>query len=434
MAQTDTTVEAARAGDRAAFAELIRRYQDMAFGYALSILGDYHAAEDATQEAFVSAYFGLASLRDPVAFPGWLRGIVRNHCLRLIRGRRATLVSLDDTLDLSAPVAGPEEQAERSEVRDRVLGAVMDLPDDQREIVALYYIGDHSQREIAGFLELPVTTVNNRLYAARQRLKGGLMTVVKDDLQSHALPRGFAEKVGKIIAKALDLFCPLPAGGTFGLYGPHGAGKLVVLAEILHRMKAGQEITLLNFVQTGAPELMRPPDDDDLPNAAGAIETFYLPVEDSAEPSSQAVAAVTEALQGALYMSRAMALAGLYPCIDPLVSWSRLLTPEVVGMEHVEVAEQAREVLRRYQAQQEHPDEAQTAEARTLVATAERLRAYLTQPFHTAEPYTKIPGEHVPVTQTARDCGEILSGRYNGVPVEAFRFAGSLEQILSRGS
>src|SRR5947207_14587090 len=78
-------IERVRGGDAAAFAELTRRYQNLAFGCALSLLGDFHLAEDVTQEAFVTAYFNLDQLRDGDAFPGWLRRIVRSRALRLLR-------------------------------------------------------------------------------------------------------------------------------------------------------------------------------------------------------------------------------------------------------------------------------------------------------------------------------------------------------------
>jgi F0F1-type ATP synthase beta subunit len=234
--------------------------------------------------------------------------------------------------------------------------------------------------------------------------------------------------------KALDVLSPLPAGGTLALYGPAGAGKLVILAEILHRLTTGTDITLLNFVQTGPPEKMRPAGDEELPNASGRIETFYLPAQDSAEPGSVTVATVRDAVQGAVYMSRAMALAGLYPSIDPLVSWSHVLTEEAVGRDHVTVAREVRDVLQRAASLFEQDDASLSAEDRDLLSTADRLRAYFTQPLYVAEPYTKQPGAFVPVGQAMSDCQEILSGRYNDLPVETFRFGGSLEHLLARTS
>jgi RNA polymerase sigma factor (sigma-70 family) len=515
MNDTDALVDQAARGDRSAFTALVRRYGDMALGCALAILGDYQAAEDAAQEAFVSAYFGLATLRDPASFPGWLRGIVRNQSLRLVRTRRVPLVSLDAAFAVPDRAAGPSEQAESVERRDQVMDAIMVLPEGQREAVLLYYLGDYSQREIATFLGLPLTTVNNRLHAARQHLKGGLLTMVKDDLPSHSLPREFAELLGTIVdvhgpvvdaqfapdrtpqpldtvslnhraaltviqreaegrvrcitltdtasvvtgmdvssrgevvqaaltpellhqavrvlvrpgpapaavaetgIKVLDLLCPLPGGGAFGLYGPHWAGKLVMLGEILHRLATETEVLFLNFVQTDTPAAMRP--DEELPSASGAAQAVYLPVDDAADPASVSVQAVLGALHGAVFMSREMALAGLYPACDPLVSWSSLLREDVVGGDHVAVATDVRAVLHRCPL-----DGADAGADPALRATADRLRAYLTQPFYLAEPYTKIPGATVPLARTLVDCRAILDGRYDDVSLDDLRFIGEL--------
>ncbi len=161
----------ARAGDAASFAELAGRYRAMAFGYALATLRDYHLAQDVTQEAFASAYFSLPRLQNPAAFPAWLRGIVRHHCCRIVRRRRLDVVPLEEGLGLPSPAPGPEQRAVDREGFYRVLGAMATLPEAQREVAALYYVRDYSQHEIAAFLDVPVTTVNNRLHAARTRLR-----------------------------------------------------------------------------------------------------------------------------------------------------------------------------------------------------------------------------------------------------------------------
>src|SRR5438067_6011479 len=80
-------IERARGGDAAAFGELTRRYQNLVFGCALSLLGDFQMAEDVTQEAFVTAYFNIAQLRDPGAFAAWLRQLVRSRAHRVLRQR-----------------------------------------------------------------------------------------------------------------------------------------------------------------------------------------------------------------------------------------------------------------------------------------------------------------------------------------------------------
>ncbi len=88
MEELRTLVVQAQAGSSGAYDRIVERFQDMAVGYAYSILGDFHLAEDAAQEAFVGAYADLHTLRDPAAFPGWFRRIVFMRCSRLTRRRQ----------------------------------------------------------------------------------------------------------------------------------------------------------------------------------------------------------------------------------------------------------------------------------------------------------------------------------------------------------
>lgn len=83
MVEEELLVERARSGDLEAFGTLVKRFQDMAYGCAYAVLGDFHLAEDAAQEAFVTAYHHLGKLRDPKKFPGWFRRIVLSQCNRL---------------------------------------------------------------------------------------------------------------------------------------------------------------------------------------------------------------------------------------------------------------------------------------------------------------------------------------------------------------
>ena len=113
MIELNELVERSRTGDLEAFAEVVRRFQDMAHGYAHSILGDFHLAEDAAQEAFVDAYYKLDALREPAAFPGWFRRIVFKHCDRAIQKKRVPTVPLEEGMS----VAGTNEA--RSELQER---------------------------------------------------------------------------------------------------------------------------------------------------------------------------------------------------------------------------------------------------------------------------------------------------------------------------
>jgi RNA polymerase sigma factor (sigma-70 family) len=188
-------VTRARAGDLAAYGEVVRRFQDMAFGYAYSILSDFHLAEDAAQEAFIQAYRDLGKLDEPAAFPGWFRRIVFKHCDRLRRRKQVATVPLISAGGVASQSPGPAEKAERREMADQVLAAIRSLPDDERTVTTLFYINGYSQKEVAEFLEVPVTTVNNRLHASRKRLRERMVPMVADTLRKNRLPDDFKDRL-----------------------------------------------------------------------------------------------------------------------------------------------------------------------------------------------------------------------------------------------
>ena len=192
-------IQRAQQGDLDAFAEVTRRFQHMAFGYAVALLRDLQQAEDVVQEAFVAAWFGLRRLADPAAFPGWLRGIVRHQAYRVLRQRPQAPLPLEAAFGVPANGSAPDRRAEEREQVAALLGAIAGLPSPVREVVTLFYIHDCTQQDIATFLSLPVTTVNNRLHAARQQLKRGTLTMVKDTLEAHRLPDDFAARIGRIV-------------------------------------------------------------------------------------------------------------------------------------------------------------------------------------------------------------------------------------------
>jgi RNA polymerase sigma-70 factor (ECF subfamily) len=196
-APVDTLIEWARspaapAALRAeAFGELVRRFQDLAYGYAYALLRDPHAAEDAAQEAFVAAYRNLAQLRNAEAFSGWLRRIVRTHCVRLRRSQGPLIARLDagamgcwDEAD-SGGASDPALAAEAQELHEAVAAALRALPSHERVVVVLFYVGDYPQDEIARFLDVPVTTVKKRLQSARKRLQQRMLTMMDDALREH---------------------------------------------------------------------------------------------------------------------------------------------------------------------------------------------------------------------------------------------------------
>jgi len=203
--ETTDLVVRVRDGNLEAFRVLVMRFQDMAYGYAFSLLGDFHLAQDAAQEAFVEAYRDLRDLREPAAFPGWFRRIVFKQCDRITRKRKPMEVSLEEATAVPSRLPDPSGVLERQEVLERVLDAIRALPDHERTVTSLYYIDGYSQNEIAVFLEVPVKTIKSRLYSSRKRLKERMFKMVESTIKSAPLSDAFSERVVRMVATRDDL-------------------------------------------------------------------------------------------------------------------------------------------------------------------------------------------------------------------------------------
>ena len=180
-----------------AFGKLVGAFQDMAYACAYAVLGDFQLAEDAAQEAFVSAWQKLSQLRQPEAFPGWFRRIVLTECNRLTRRKHLPATALDESANLAPALDDPQAMLEREVLKKTVFTAIGSLPDNERVVVSLFYLKEYSQSEISAFLEVPTTTIAKRLYSARTRLRGKMTKEFKDDLAGHrpSRSRTFEEKV-----------------------------------------------------------------------------------------------------------------------------------------------------------------------------------------------------------------------------------------------
>ncbi len=179
-----------------AFSEIVERFQDMAYGCAYAVLGDFHLAQDAVQEAFIAAYRNLAQLKDAKAFAGWLRRIVLTQCNRLTRRKNVPTEPIEAALNVVSTAIDPAEAVVAEEVTEQILAAIRRLPENQRRVTVLFYIDAYSQKEIAEVLQVPLTTANNWLYASRKRLKTtlspelikeGMFEMVRDKLQEGKL-------------------------------------------------------------------------------------------------------------------------------------------------------------------------------------------------------------------------------------------------------
>ena len=207
MDALDVIVTRAREGDVDAFGVLVRRFQDMAVGYGYSILHDFQLAEDAAQEAFFEAYRTLPKLRGPAAFAGWFRRIVFKQCDRITRRRVIATVPLDaaaEPVHDALVASGFSRTGDDDERKAEVFEAVRQLPEHERSVMTLFYIGGYSMEEVATFLEVPVSTIKGRLHSARERLRSMLLDTVADDLRARRPSRdeSFATTVVDLLKAA----------------------------------------------------------------------------------------------------------------------------------------------------------------------------------------------------------------------------------------
>ena len=192
-------VEACLAGDCRAYAALVDRYRYPVFGLCLSYLKDFDAAEDAAQETLISAYLKMENLPEPRRFGPWLRTIAANHCRMWLR-RKRRLLPLDEQQAVADPAPSPAARILAQECRQQTLTAIAQLSRPQQQAVVLFYLEDLSLKQIAAFLDVATTTVEQRLYRARLHLKKEMLDMVEQNLQDHLLPDDFTHEV---IAEAL---------------------------------------------------------------------------------------------------------------------------------------------------------------------------------------------------------------------------------------
>ena len=206
MVELRQLVAEAQTGDEQAFGELVRRFQDMAVGYAFGILSDFQLAEDAAQDAFLETVRALPQLRDPAAFPAWFRRVVYKQCDRYRRRKSFRQSNLEEEESVVSETPGQDEVLELTEQRRLVRRAVHDLPELEREAILLAYFGDQTQQETADFLEVPLTTLKKRLHTGRRRLKERMLEMVEEDIALRRPSRSehFAARVEQLIAAVRD--------------------------------------------------------------------------------------------------------------------------------------------------------------------------------------------------------------------------------------
>ena len=164
-----------------------------------------------------------------------------------------------------------------------------------------------------------------------------------------------------------------------------------------------------------------------------SVQAVYVPADDLTDP---APATTFAHLDATTVLSRAISSQGIYPAVDPLESTSRILTPDVVGQEHYQVARAVQQVLQRYNELQDiiaimGMDEL-SEEDKLTVARARKIQRFLSQPFSVAEQFTGFEGKYVPLKETIRGFKEILEGKHDDLPESAFLFVGTIDEAVEK--
>ena len=295
--------------------------------------------------------------------------------------------------------------------------------------------------------------------------------------------------------KVVDLIAPYLKGGKIGLFGGAGVGKTVLIMELINniakqhgglsvftgvgeRTREGNDLynemtesgviekTTLVYGQMNEPpgarmrvalsgltmaEYFRDKEGQDVllfidnifrftqritstkKGSITSVQAVYVPADDLTDP---APATTFAHLDATTVLSRNISSMGIFPAVDPLDSTSRILTPEIVGEEHYEVARQVQSILQRYNELQDiiailGMDELDDNDKLT-VSRARKIQRFLSQPFSVAEQFTGMKGKYVPLKETIRGFKEIIEGKHDDLPESAFLFVGTIDEAVEK--
>ena len=200
-------VQRALDGDDAAFSALVEKYQKSVHALAWRKTGDFHIAEDITQETFLKAYRSLSTLKDPQSFASWLYVIATNHCKTWLGKKRLQTQSLEKTSSAevekatySSYVIAENERAAAEAQREVVKKLLAKLQESDRTIVTLYYLGGMTYEEISKFLGVSVSAIKNRLYRARQQLQKE-EPMIREALENYQITPHLTENIMQEISR-----------------------------------------------------------------------------------------------------------------------------------------------------------------------------------------------------------------------------------------
>lgn len=200
-------IQSILSGNDAAFTTLVGKYQKSVHALAWRKVGDFHFAEEITQDTFLQAYKKLATLRNPNQFAGWLYVIANNLCKRWNQKKKLSAQSLEGTSVVEIENASykryvsEQRETDNTEHRHEIVKKLLQrLPESERTVVTLHYLGEMTAKEIGKFLGVSVNTINSRLRRAKKRLQEREELLIQEMLGSIQLPVSLIENIGRQVA------------------------------------------------------------------------------------------------------------------------------------------------------------------------------------------------------------------------------------------
>ena len=221
-------------GNDEAFSTLVKKYQKSVHALAWRKIGDFHYAEEITQDTFLQAYKKLATLKNPNQFAGWLYVIANRLCLNWLRKKKPAMQSLDGTSTAEieklsyARHASEHRETEAAEHRSEIVKKLLArLPESERTVVSLYYLGGMTSKEIGKFLGVSVKTIHSRLHRARKRLQEKDELLISEVLGGVQLPTYLTENITRQIANIKPASSPI--GKPLLPWAAFGAATVLIM-------------------------------------------------------------------------------------------------------------------------------------------------------------------------------------------------------------
>ncbi len=227
-------IHAVLSGDDEAFGTLVKKYQKSVHALAWRKIGDFHYAEEITQDTFIQAYKKLSTLKDCNQFAGWLYVITNNLCTDWLRKKKPAIQPMGDSSVKEIEKQTYERyllekrEKEVSEHRHEIVQLLLEeLPESERTVVTLYYLGEMTTKEIGKFMGVSVNTITSRLQRARERLKASGEQLINETLGGWQLPNNIYENIMKQISDINPI--PSPTGKPFLPWVAYSAAAVIVI-------------------------------------------------------------------------------------------------------------------------------------------------------------------------------------------------------------